>query len=370
MRSRLARFGLFEVDLDSGEVRRKGMRVRLAGKPFDLLALLLERPGETITREEIRCRLWPDGTFVDFEHGLNSAVARLRQTLGDSARSPRFIETIPRKGYRWIATASTPAPESSPAHHRWLVATAIVFIFTVLPTVHSKTPSSREYVIRAAERLTRDWDWRAAELDVQRAIELGPDSARPRQTYAYLLAGQGRILEANVQIQRAQQLDPISPEVRRDAAVILYLSRRYAAAIEALTPLVIANPNDADATRVLADAFLQAGDEERAAVHYTRWLELVDVPAAEVQRVRDLLRRDGFAGLWTDICGRPSGKKGHGYKTATMLASLGRRTEAFAALDRAFEDRDRQLLFIRIDPYLDPLRDDPRFESLLSRHGL
>ncbi|RPI27101.1 MAG: hypothetical protein EHM61_09600 [Acidobacteria bacterium] len=97
------RFGAFEVDLAAGEVRKNGLRVRLQDKSFQILALMLDQPGELITREQLRERLWPSGVFVDFEHGLNIAVNRLRQALGDAADNPRFIETVPRRGYRFIA---------------------------------------------------------------------------------------------------------------------------------------------------------------------------------------------------------------------------------------------------------------------------
>lgn len=102
----LIRFGAFEVDLRSGELRKNGMRIHLAEQPLQVLALLLEHPGEVVTREELRQCLWSSDTFVDFEHGLNAAVKRLREALGDSADNPRFIETIPRRGYRFIASAS------------------------------------------------------------------------------------------------------------------------------------------------------------------------------------------------------------------------------------------------------------------------
>lgn len=101
--ARRYRFGAFEVDSSTGELRRKGIRVKLHSQPFQLLFLLLERPGETLTREEICRELWPDGTFVDYEHGVNSAVNRLREALGDKASNPRFIETQARRGYRFVA---------------------------------------------------------------------------------------------------------------------------------------------------------------------------------------------------------------------------------------------------------------------------
>ncbi len=97
------RFGIFEVDLQAGELRRQGIRVKLQQQPFEVLAMLLEHPGEVVTREEIQKRLWPADTFVDFDRGLNRATNRLRESLGDEADSPRFIETLPRRGYRFIA---------------------------------------------------------------------------------------------------------------------------------------------------------------------------------------------------------------------------------------------------------------------------
>ena len=98
------RFGIFEADSSTGELRRNGLRVKLHAQPFQILFLLLERPpGEMLTREEICRKLWPDGTFVDYEHGVNSAINRLRDALGDKAGNPRFIETLARRGYRFLA---------------------------------------------------------------------------------------------------------------------------------------------------------------------------------------------------------------------------------------------------------------------------
>src|SRR3954451_4351896 len=96
------RFGVFEADLGTGQLLKQGRRLRLQEQPFRLLALLLERPGELVTREELRRLLWPR-TTVDFDHGLNKAVSKLRDALGDSAESPRFVETVARRGYRFLA---------------------------------------------------------------------------------------------------------------------------------------------------------------------------------------------------------------------------------------------------------------------------
>src|SRR6476660_3164580 len=149
------RFGVFEVDRQSGELRKQGVRVRLRDQAFQVLLLLLERPAEVVTREDLQRRLWPADTFVDFDLGLNKAVNRLRETLGDSAESPRFIETLPKRGYRFIAPVeagvarrqpdppaiapaigvnvpepviSAPAPVRSPLGVWWILAAAPVVL--------------------------------------------------------------------------------------------------------------------------------------------------------------------------------------------------------------------------------------------------
>src|ERR1700689_1165307 len=95
-------FGTFELDLRAGELRKHGLRVRLQEQPFQVLAMLLEHPGEIVTREELQKKIWPADIFVDFDHGLNKAINKVRDALGDSAESPRFVETVARRGYRFL----------------------------------------------------------------------------------------------------------------------------------------------------------------------------------------------------------------------------------------------------------------------------
>src|SRR5712691_10975413 len=99
----ILRFGVFEVDVCAGELRKQGVRIKLQEQPFHVLTVLLPRPGEVVTREELRSENWPADTFVDFDNSLNTAINKLREALGDSADNPRFIETLPRRGYRFIA---------------------------------------------------------------------------------------------------------------------------------------------------------------------------------------------------------------------------------------------------------------------------
>jgi TolB-like protein/DNA-binding winged helix-turn-helix (wHTH) protein len=153
----LVRFGVFEADLRAGELRRNGVRVRLQDLPFRALTVLLSRPGEVITREEFRQALWPPDIFVDFEQGISSAVMRLRDALGDSADNPVFIQTIERRGYRWIGpilsqTVEAPAQDRSPAAE----------------------PESREYTARYEIGLTTKIRKRSSHLGLWLAAAIFP----------------------------------------------------------------------------------------------------------------------------------------------------------------------------------------------------
>ena len=112
------RFGSFELHLRSRELQNGATRIRLQEQPFEILLMMLQRPGDVVTRDELRDRLWPQGTFVDFEHSLNAAVKRLRSALGDEADNPRFVETLPRRGYRFIGTLTQDAAPQPPARSR------------------------------------------------------------------------------------------------------------------------------------------------------------------------------------------------------------------------------------------------------------
>src|SRR5271163_1288670 len=116
-RNSIFRFGTYEVSLQSGEVRKAGLRIRVQQQPMKLLETLLERPGEVVTREELRGRIWANESFGDFDQAVNIAIAKLRGALGDSAENPRYIETLPKRGYRFIAEVTvvdTDVPTKSP----------------------------------------------------------------------------------------------------------------------------------------------------------------------------------------------------------------------------------------------------------------
>src|SRR5437879_2984395 len=167
--SMAVRFGLFELDLAAAELRKRGRKVPLQDQPFKVLGLLLRSPGQVVTREELQRALWPDDTFGDFDEGLNKAIQKLRQALEDSTDSPRFIETLPRKGYRFIAAvetlvetaqalASEPArngekqPPAAPARRRevlaWALFTIAFLALAALAAVHFRQRPSELHAVR------------------------------------------------------------------------------------------------------------------------------------------------------------------------------------------------------------------------------
>jgi Tol biopolymer transport system component/DNA-binding winged helix-turn-helix (wHTH) protein len=140
----IVRFGAFEVDLSDGSLHKNGVRIRVQGKPLQILILLVEHAGDVVTRDDLRQRLWPEGTFVDFEHGLNTAVRKLREALGDHPDNPRFVQTVPRQGYRFIAPAQLAGPAGPPqpalqtrrtSRLRILAATALIIAIAALIAV-------------------------------------------------------------------------------------------------------------------------------------------------------------------------------------------------------------------------------------------
>jgi TolB-like protein/DNA-binding winged helix-turn-helix (wHTH) protein/Flp pilus assembly protein TadD len=151
------RFGVFEVQVESGELRKQGVKLKLQGQPFQALLMLIEHPGQVITREEFRRRLWPEDTFVDFDRGLNKAINRIRDAIGDRADSPRFIETLPQRGYRFIASveagqaepplASPRTARESPKHVRWLLGVAVLLAIAGALVLLSRVPANREALI-------------------------------------------------------------------------------------------------------------------------------------------------------------------------------------------------------------------------------
>ena len=132
--TRIYRFGPFELSTDTAELRKSGVRLKLQDQPFRVLCTLLEQPGELVSREQLQQQLWPEGTFVDFEHGLNTAIKKIRDALSDDAETPRYVETVPRKGYRFIGTVSRderlalPLQAAPAVSKKWMIRSPILLV--------------------------------------------------------------------------------------------------------------------------------------------------------------------------------------------------------------------------------------------------
>src|ERR1700751_2936061 len=135
------RFGVFVADVRAGELTKQGNRIRLQEQPFQLLLMLLQKPGEVVTREELRTKLWPQ-TIVDFDHGLNKAISKIREALGDSSENPRFVETIARRGYRFLGAVAVGDEKRTEPSASDLTTTSASAIF-LAPTL---VPGARNFV--------------------------------------------------------------------------------------------------------------------------------------------------------------------------------------------------------------------------------
>lgn len=240
---RRIRFGTFEADPVAGELRRGGQRVNLQDQPFRLLLLLLERAGELVSRDEIRRALWGE-TFVDFDEGLNTAVRKLRDALGDSASNPRFIETLPRRGYRFIAPvevlgepeAPPPQPVAAPARRwRWIAGTAIIAGATAILLIRGWFVRELGFVLASPIQLTRDT-----------GLTTDPVISRDGKLIAYASDRSGeRNLDIWVQHAAGGEPKRISfdgaddhqPDIAPDGSQIIFRSEREGGGIYAVSTL-------------------------------------------------------------------------------------------------------------------------------------
>jgi DNA-binding winged helix-turn-helix (wHTH) protein len=229
--SRLVAFGPFEADLSTGELRRDGQRVHLQQQPFLVLSALLDRPGELVSQQELRRRLWTDGTHVSFERGLASALRKLREALGDNAKTPVYVETLQRRGYRFIAPVSIPSRSQEPtavgaartgpapftgSKVRWAAA---VFMALVIGA-QGRFPAGADARLSAAESLSayacllksRGESSKALEV-IRQAQMLAPRSAKITAEVGFYLHAAGYYEAEFPALHRAAELDPSSPDV-------------------------------------------------------------------------------------------------------------------------------------------------------------
>lgn len=619
---RLIRFGAFEADLRAHELRKGGLKLKLQEQPFQVLTILLERPGELVTREEIRARLWPGDTLVDFDHGLNAAVRRLREALNDNAETPRFVETLPRRGYRFIAPvaagnhpgglalAGTAERDGHPAaaRPRWrrflVMAAVLAAIAAVLltfklgvfrdrvsgttpPRIHSiavlplqnlstdpkqeyfadgmtdelitdlskisslrviartssmayrgskkplrqiarelsvdaivegtveevggrvrinarlvdastgrnlwaqsyerdskdvlslqsevaeaiaeniqakVTPQEKQrlhaartvnpaahdaylrgrYLIdqrsaaearrstqyfrqairldpdyaaayaglsmslisqtffgiarprddmpkaRAAARhalrldpdsgeaytalgtieFCYDWNWSKAQNDLQRGIQLDPNDPLAEILYTFYLAGVGKLQQAVAGARRAVKLDPVSFFANRTLAAMLYVDRRYDAALAQLQRTRELNHDSGVVENWASWVYEKKHMYDKAVQADLKDLAENGVPLADLNFFRKAYARGGWRGYWKARIQRllPLAKKlPVGYALGAAYARIGDRDDAFRWLNRAADQHSIWATILPVDPQMDSLRSDPRFPALLHR---
>lgn len=324
---RKLRFGAFEVDLQNRELRRRGMRVKLQEKPFQILEILLRNQGRLVRRAELAERLWP-GLHVNFDRSLNTAVNTLRKVLGDTSQSPHFIETRTGLGYRFIApveeisdlpdsqrepgadseahrdclqgryffnklseddlhksvayfeAALTRDPAYAPAYAGLADAYSMFAVLNMLPAGEA-FPRVRDNVAAALRadpglgdahsslawmKRLFEWDWAGAEAEHLLALDLSPDSATVHRLFGSYLAAAGNTENALKEFERARELDPVSLIIHVEMAWALYMARDFSRAAEESWRALVMEPKFAPAQHTLGLAYERMGMTEEAIV--------------------------------------------------------------------------------------------------------
>ena len=416
-KSQVVRFGTYEFEPRAKELYRGGLRVRLEGQPIAILKMLVDRPGELVTREELQKELWPADTFVDFEHSLNAAVKRLRTALNDSADHPRYIETLARRGYRFIAPVNgtdaggegyaliaTPSAAQAPAgfHGRrlWLKAFLALFAvavigwswrqwrhreatasapvirsLAVLPLQNLSGDPSQEYF---ADGMTEELIGRLSKIHGLRVIsrtsamhfkntQLSMAEIAKTLGVDAMVEGsvirEGNQIRVHAQLIRAATDEHIwAEEYQREYRSVLAIQDEVARSIAA--------------HQTLGWAYLNKGKQGEAIKEFQQALQLsgtddmdleLDLGFAyatagkpeEARRILAKFKKLHERGLV------PSGS------IAILYGALGEFNEAFTWLEKAYEERDPQLTYLKVPGRrFEPLRHDPRFRQLVHRIGL
>ncbi|HET7841238.1 MAG TPA: winged helix-turn-helix domain-containing protein [Terriglobia bacterium] len=478
------RFSVYEVDRAGRQLSKHGVRIRIQNQPFEILCMLLERPGQIVSREEMRNRLWPENTFVEYEDSLNTAVRKLRAALGDSSDLPRYIETVAGQGYRFIAPVTVepslvpPAGEeakfsteiAAPQNHRhgtpWVtLSLALVMVTgagawawvewhrsTVTAAPHGPAadaraddlyqkgrqfwdrrtpagfeealkyfgqavaanpnharayagiadtyalmagyngmpideymPKARAAALKAIELNDKlaephaslaviaqdyDWDWKTAEEQYRRAIELDPNYATAHHWYAECLALQGRFPEAIAEIDRARQLNPPSLIIAVDRGAIFYFARQYGPAIDQFQAVL--RLEFYPRAFMVSWAYLQEGRLQEARQEIELWQRVRNEPwcwAADANvaaRAGNRREAERMVRKLEDLSRPPQSDP---LPLAIAWIAIGNKEKAFQNLELALRQHSPSITALKVDPVYDPLRSDPRFDGYLKRLG-
>jgi DNA-binding winged helix-turn-helix (wHTH) protein len=328
--SGIFRFADFELDGRSRELRKRGRRIRVQQQPLQILTMLVAAPGDVVTREALRERIWGPSTHVDFDRGINKAITRLRQLLGDDLARPRFIETLPKRGYRFVADVTRLASRRQiqddakeaylKARHFWNKRTpddlkrsveyfhraierdpdyplawtgladahTMIGIFGLQPPRHVFPPAkaaaeralvldeslAEGHTVLAEIQKLYEWNWDAAERSYRRALELDPGYAVAHQWYGQLLSILGRHNEAHNEMEAARRCDPLSPTIAAFFSYTAFEAGQYEAAVVAAQDALELDANAPLTFYMLGRAYAKLGDTSNAIVTLEKGIRL------------------------------------------------------------------------------------------------
>jgi DNA-binding winged helix-turn-helix (wHTH) protein len=425
VRGRRLRFGAFEADLDSQELRKSGRKVKIERKPFQVLEQLLRAPGRYVSRAELTRALWPD-LHVNFDRSLNTAVNALRKALGDSWRNPGYIETRPGQGYRFIAAVEVigdqAAADNQDAYQNCVKAgyflnkrtqedlhKAIAYFqaaldddagfarayaglaetYCLLAQMNMASPGeagtrARELAATAVElapdsaaaraaaacvKRFFEWDWLGAEEEFHRAMALDANCAAIHQAYGSFLSSIGNTREALHEVRQAQRLDPVSPAVNVEAAWTLYLARDFAGAHEQCWKVLALEPSFGAAQHVLGLVYEQMRMYEEAVIELQNAQASGDEQPAGIAALGHAWARAGQIAQAEETLARLQSLSAKRYVSpywhAIVHAGLRQNLLAIEWLETAYQQRDVWLTWLGVDPRFDDLRITPGFQSIL-----
>lgn len=426
------RFGPFDVDRETGELRCSGAPVRLREQPIRVLLALLDNAGRVVTRDELRHRLWPDRVFVDFDRAINKAVFELRRAL-DDASGADFVETVSKRGYRLAADVNVEAAARSASnarhadadveyvkgrylYNRRRVPDLLASVACFERTIELGGDASRAYAglsaahallgiwgvhapdeafgaaRRAVTRALRarpglseghlafaevlkgyEWSWRESEQHFRRAPQIDPGCAAAHHWYAQLLACLGRHTDAIRHMELARRADPVSPAITAFVPYVYLVARRHRRALREARHAVALEPYSPLAHWMLGRAYLGAGRPDAAVGALERASELAGRASmwlATVGYARGAAGdRTGANRVASALYARSRREYVSPYDLAIACLGAGDRASALDHLEQSFDQRVMRTMMLG-DPEHDAVRAEPRFRRLVDRLGL
>jgi DNA-binding winged helix-turn-helix (wHTH) protein/Flp pilus assembly protein TadD len=424
--SGIFRFADFELDGRSCELRKRGRRLRVQQQPLQILTMLVAAPGDVVTRDELRERIWGKSTHVDFDRGINKAITRLRQLLGDDQARPRFIETLPKRGYRFVADVTRLASRRQikddakeaylKARHFWNKRTPddlkrsieyfhraierdpdyplawtgladahnMIGIFGLQPPgdVFPPAKAAAERALALDESLAEghtvlaeiqklyEWNWDAAERSYRRALELDPGYSVAHQWYAQLLSILGRHDEAHTEIEAARRCDPLSSTIAVFVSYTAFEARRYEAAVAAAHDALELDAHAPLTYYMLGRAYAKLGDTAHAIAALEKGIRLAGwFPSLEATLGYVHARagaRPRAEQILASLRRRQLTQYVSPIDVAHVCLGLGDADGAMAQLEEGYRSRAIRMVIIG-DPFFSELGSDARYRDLMER---